>query len=93
MCIISARSAHGHRPTSPTSLLYFSYEQVPPHQYPTKYAGHPKYSLRRTLPLRRSLQLSIPAAYILCRIERVLHQLIDLRGLHAEVIRERGLEF
>lgn len=68
-----------------------SYEQVPENKRRAKYTRRPEHCLRCAPSLRRPLELLVSAPDILRRRERVLHQLINVRRLHAEVVRERRL--
>ncbi len=70
-----------------------SYEQVPQDEGRAKGACRPEHHLRCAPPLCCSLQLLIPAAYILGCVERILHKLLNMRCLYAEIVCKRRLKF
>jgi hypothetical protein len=73
-------------------MCQLSKHQVPAHQKRAEHTRCPKHRPRRALALRRPLQLPVSAAHVLRRRERVLHQLVDVRRLYAEVVRKGGLQ-
>jgi len=69
-----------------------SEKQVPQDQRATKGTCRPKHLLRRAPALGRPLELLVAAPDVLRRVERVLHQLLNVRRLHAEVVGQRRLQ-
>lgn len=66
--------------------------QIPPHQRNAQpYAG-PKHHAGHTPPLSCAFQLPVAAADVLGRTERIGDQLLHVRGLEVEVLRQRGLQ-
>lgn len=98
-CDVNYRHTHTHtHTTTPTharltcSALPGSDKQVPQDQRPAKRTRCPKHLLRRAPALRRPLELLVAAPDVLRRVERVVHQLLNVRRLHAEVVRQRRLQ-
>ena len=60
--------------------------QIPPNQHRTQRTTRPKHHPRRTLPLRRLLQLPIPTPHILSRRQRIRHELRDVSALHIQIL-------
>lgn len=69
------------------------YEQVPQDECRAEGTCAPEYLLRRAPSLRRALELLVSASDIFRGIERVLHKLINVRSLYAEVVCKRRLQF
>ena len=83
----------GYLPRTPPHLVPLSYEQVPHNKRRAEDACSPEQLLRRTAPLRRALELLVSTPNVLRCIERVFNELVDVRLLHAEVGRERRVQF
>lgn len=73
-------------------ILSLSYEQVPQHEQRAEGRGAVENHLRCAPSLRRPLELLVPAPDILRCIERVLHQLLDMRRLYLEIASQRRLQ-
>lgn len=75
-----------------TTTLPYSHKQVPQHKTGAKDARRPKHLLRRAASLCSPLELLVAASYILLRVERVFHELVNVRGLHAEIACQSRLQ-
>lgn len=69
-----------------------SYEQVPQHKQSAEGRRAVEDHLGRAPSLRRPLELLVSAADIFRCVERVLHQLFNMRRLYLEVACERRLQ-
>lgn len=67
------------------------YHKVPQDQEHTQPARREKRIPRGARPLRRPLQLLVPAAHVLRHVLRVGDELVDVRGLDRQVAGERSL--
>jgi hypothetical protein len=76
----------------PSSPSQSSYHQVPDYQKQAQPAGRKKGIPRRTRSLSRLLELLIAPSDILGRIERVRHELVDVRRLRGKIIDEQRLQ-
>lgn len=67
-------------------------EPVPDYQCCAKGAGHVEDQLRGAPPFRRAFQLLVALAHVFGCMVRVFHQLVDMRGLDSQVVRQGGLQ-
>lgn len=66
--------------------------EIPHDQEQAQPARREEGVARRAGPLRRLLELFIAAAHVLRRVERVGHELIDVRRLGRQVVHQQRLE-
>lgn len=77
-----------YNPPIPSHLEH----QIPPHQRNAQPHAGPKHHAGHTPPLSCAFQLPVAAADVLGRTERIGDQLLYVRGLEVEVLRQRGLQ-